>query len=436
MKRLRSLFDRSGPSLARLMLLFILFAWGFLTGPLPQYSHLNIEGNLLGLVVAGSLAFVFYMITLWLAGPHVLPAHPRNKYEKKAARDLLLRFGLRGRVAMAVVREAHVLPGPNGESREGLTGLGVIDMDSTTAVVLLTDTGQSRIKEPGLIFTRENERLGALVDLRVQLRTKEDEYLTRDGIPVRVSIAVRFQIDQTHFNRVQEDTLAHPLPAPVVTSQHAIRRAIGTQSVQDSGEAGKWHDVPLGLAQGMLRAMLADYKFDDLLQPQEPTANPRAVIRAELEEHVRAVLAQHGIRLLSLGLGVFFPTDYDPNAAELGKNTITRQRVDAWKVEWESRMLKVMAQAHATADRQHDLARTQAQMELITRVTQALEQGGPMADKDQDQIARRFLSTLQRMADEQMTRERLGEENLGMLNILMRDRAASDMMPDEPPTES
>ena len=433
MKRLKALFQNTGPGLARLLLLMLLFIWGFLTGPLPKYSNEIIVGNVFSLLVAVGIAFVFYMITLWLAGPHVLPAHPRNKYEKKAARGLLQRFGLGSHVAMAVVREGVVMPGPKNESREGVTGPGVVDLDSTTAAVLLS--GQRRIKEPGLIFLNEGEQLGWLVDLRIQLRTDEFEYLTRDGIPVKTRVAVRFQIDQTHFTRVQVDAPAHPLPVPVVASQHAIRRAIQNSSVQATGETSRWHDLPLGLAAGLLRAKIADYKFDDLLQPQEPTANPRAVLRKELEEEVKAILARRGIRLLSLGLGIFFPIDDNPTATDLRqKNRITYQRVETWKAEWESRMLKLMAQAQAEAERQHDLARTQAQMELIMRVTQALEQGGLPPDRDQDQIARRFLATLQKMAKEPLTHERLSDDNLQLLRDLLR---ASDFNAShEPPTES
>ena len=434
MKRQGSSFNLSGPGLFRLFLLLLLLVWGFLIGPLRAYSNDILQGGLFSLVVVLAIAGLFYLITLLLAGSQVLPVHPRDKYEKGTARQVLQSFATGGHVAMAVVREAKVLPGPDGESREGITGPGVVDLDSTTAAVLLMDTGQSRIKGPGLIFLRYQERLGTLVDLRIQLRTGEFEYLTRDGIPVRVRVTVRFQIDQTHFTRVQVDAPAQPLPVPVVTSQHAIRRAVRGQSVQASGETTQWHEAPLGLAQGLLRAMIADYSFDDLLQPREPAANPRAAIRKELEAGVRTRLAQHGIKLLALSLGVFFPKDYDPKVEQL--DLITRQRVEAWKAEWESRMLKIMAQAQAEADRQHDLARTQAQMELITRVTQALEQGGPPSG-DEDQIARRFLSTLQRMADEQLTRERLGEEDLRMWNSLLSGLVNPDTtMPHEPPTES
>ncbi len=432
MKRLKSLFTASGPGLLRLFLLAVLAAWGFLLGPLRAYSNSILIGGLIGLGAVLLIAGVFYLITLWLAGPHVLPVQPRNKYEAREARRLLQRFGTGDRVAMAVVQEATIMPGPHGEGREGLTGPGVVELDSTTAAVLRTDSGQSRVKGPGLIFLRVQERLGTLIDLRIQLRTNEFEFLTRDGIPVKARVTVRFQIDQTYFNQVQVDAPAHPLPAPIITSQHAIRRALQNQSVQATGETSKWHDMPLTLAQSNLRTMIADYKFDELLQPQEPEANPRAAIRKELEDRVKLILARRGIKLLSLGLGIFFPIDDDPNAAELRKkNPITYQRIETWKAEWESRMLKIMAQAEAEADRQHDLARTQAQMELIMRVTQALEQGGT-ADRDQDQIARRFLATLQRMADEPFTRERLSEDNVRLLRDLMSGRGGPGSPDQEP----
>jgi hypothetical protein len=72
-------------------------------------------------------------------------------------------------------------------------------------------------------------------------------------------------------------------------------------------------------------------------------------------------------------------------------------------------------------------------MELIMRVTQALEQGGPAVERDEDQIAQRFLATLQRMAAEPLTGDRLPEDSKKLLRDLFNPSDTTTFH--EPPTE-
>ena len=60
---------------------------------------------------------------------------------------------------MAVVREGAVEPGPTASHASMSGGMGVIDVDSTSAVTLHTAIGLSRIERTGLVFTHETEQL-------------------------------------------------------------------------------------------------------------------------------------------------------------------------------------------------------------------------------------------------------------------------------------
>jgi regulator of protease activity HflC (stomatin/prohibitin superfamily) len=352
----------------------------------------------------------------------------------------LLRFALGSPLLMAVVREGQVLPGPDGEERETAAGAGMIDVDSTSVVVLMTETGLSRIKGQGVVFTHEYESIGQVIDLRIQLRTKEFEYTTRDGIPIKVRVAVRFQIDQAQFVKVQLVDRAVRWPRPISWTPRTIKRALQLQSVAAHGIT-RWTDVPLDYAAGMLRAIIAEYTFDELSEPHEPRKDPRADIRHSLQQSLREALARHGINVLSASVGTFFPVKFDPDKAfnpdvkpadQL--DPITQQRVKAWRAEWEGRMMRINAEGQAEAERRHDVARSQAQMELIMRVTQALEQGMSASAGSQDQIARRFLDTLQKMAQEPYTRDRLSEENLQVIRQMIATTRAAEQS--EQPTES
>jgi regulator of protease activity HflC (stomatin/prohibitin superfamily) len=404
-----------------IILLVLMGLYGFLIGPI-RYAVTNdfLLGGLISMLVVFGILGAFFMLTLWLAGSHVLPVNSHDRNERAAARGILFRFAMGIPVAMAVVREGAVEPGPNGESREHVGGKGVIDVDSTSAVALHTTIGFSRVEGTGLVFTHETEQLMHLIDLRIQFRTQEFEFLTRDGIPIKVRLSVRFQIDRTEF---QKNLHAHdpkaPYPRPLKWSRHRVERALSVLQVADAeGNLTKWNERVIGTAQGMLRAIIADYTLDGLLAPQEPTKNPRKEIRELLTQRLTPVMAGRGIKIITVAVGVIFPAEFDPEKTFDQQNPvldkITEQRIKAWKAEYESRMIRITAEGRAEADRQHEAARVRARMELIMRVTQALEQGVP-ADSDQEQIAKRFIDTLWEMAKEPDTRARLEEDSVQLL---------------------
>jgi regulator of protease activity HflC (stomatin/prohibitin superfamily) len=424
-KRLESLLN------SRTFLVFlpltILFLWGFFVGPIHGLLNQFVPAGLIGAAIILAIAGLFFLFTLWLIGPHVLPTHSRDRHERWAARRTLRHFAIGGATLTAVVREGAVLDGPHGEPRAQADGEGVIDVDSTSVVALATDTAPlSRIRGSGLVFTGEDEKIAAVIDLRQQRRTGDFEYTTRDGIPVRVRISVRFQIDQTQFLKVQELTATLKYPPPLVWSHHAIQRVLNLQIVGQTGDAVKWDDIPLGVAEGAMRGIVAEYTFDGLSEPQEPTKNPREDIRTRLEQTVRRGLTPLGINLLGLGIGVFLPKDDDSKSDQLGETT--QRRIKSWQAEWQSRMIRVKATAEAESDRKLQVARAQAQMELITRVTQALEQDSPVPADNPDQIVQHFLDTLQKIAAEPYTRAESRR--------LFRDWfvLSEQMEPDEPPS--
>ncbi len=192
-----------------------------------------------------------------------------------------------------------------------------------------------------------------------------------------------------------------------------------------TGDVVKWDDIPLDVAKGVMRGIVAEYTFDGLSEPQEPTKNPREEIRSRLERTVRRELTPLGINLLGLSIGVFLPKDYDPESSQLDETT--QQRIRSWQAEWQSRMIRARATAEAESDRKRQVARAQAQMELITRVTQALEQDSPMPTDNPDQIAQHFLDTLQKMATEPYTREDRRRILRGWLAL------SEQTVPNEPP---
>ena len=399
-----------------IVLLVLLALYGFFIGPLRALTNEILLAGLLNLLIAFVIMLAFFHLTLWLAGSHVLPVNPRDKHEPAAARGLLRRFATGGHVAMAVVRDGAVEPGPDGESREHVGGHGVIDVDSTSVVTLHTTIGLSRIKGTGLVFTHEPEQLQHIVDLRIQFRAQEFEYMTRDGIPVKARVTLRFQIDQAAFNK---NLHAHdpkvPFPAPISWSMRSVTRALANLQVVDGGSLTQWSDLPPLLANGMLRAIISEYRFDDLLSPMEPTRDPRKEIREQVIARLKPVLMQLGVKVLSLSIGMFLPQGFDPDKTfdpeKPQVDEVTAQRIKAWKAEWESRMIKLNAEAQAEADRQREKAKAQARLESVTRLIQALEQDLPPGST-QDPIAEHFWKVVKNFTEDPNTRDLLEEDQL------------------------
>lgn len=416
MQRIKQLFTEH----IIIPVLLILFVWGALAGPIRWYGDF-FTGGLLSFAVLGIIAALFFFGTLWLIGSRVLPVDPHSRTDKANARRVVQRFALGTPTLTAVVREGKVMPDADGKSRDGEGGIGVIDLDSTSAIVLVTDTGLSRIVKPSLVFTTEGEKLGLVIDLRIQLRAKPDaEFITRDGIPIKAAVVTRFQID--HVRPIKVETV-HGTPARPYSwtpqTERAIKNALTLRRINKEG-AVNWDEIPLSLAEGKLRTILAEYTYDQLSEPLEPQKNPRAEIRAKLQSEVVAALAGKGINILVVGVGIFQPKGFKRDKVLTGEeiDKITQQRIKAWRAAWEGRIIRITAEGQATSEKRRDVARTQAQMELITRITQALEQGVSATDGE-DQMARRFLETLQKMAAEPYTGERLNEESKQLLRELI-----------------
>lgn len=403
-----------------LILIVALLLFGFFVGPIRALTNDIFQGGLVNLCAVFTIMVIFFFFTLWLTSAHVLPIDVHNKHERANTRSMLFRFALGQHVAMAVIRDGAVLPGPHNESREHLSGIGVIDADSVSVVTLHSPLELSRIRGTGLIFTRENEFLKQIIDLRIQLRSQEFEYITRDGIPIKARVTLRFQIDQTTFNKhLHAHDPKDPYPAPLNWSIHTLRRALEKlQAVDSSGGVSRWSEVPILMVNGVLRAIISEYTFDGLTMPQDPAATPRADIRGQLDKRVRPILMQSGIKVLALGVGLFMPQELDTEKVFDQQNPvidkITEQRIKAWQAEWESRINKLRGETQAEVERQREATMAQARQESIVRLAQALEQGLPPND-DLDKITQHFWKVVQKMANDPNTRALLDEDNVRMI---------------------
>jgi hypothetical protein len=171
-----------------------------------------------------------------------------------------------------------------------------------------------------------------------------------------------------------------------------------------------WDDIVPNEAVKRVHTLIAEYTFDELTEPRNPLGNRREEIRKQLENEVRAAMTGKGIAVLSIGLSQFVPRD----------KRVDAQRVEAWKAEWLSRLHVVEAEGLAERYRLIEMARAQGQMELVTRIAQALEATQQVGVDDAQQVALRLLEVVERLAAEPGVDERLGGESRAALSAVYK----------------
>lgn len=346
----------------------------------------------------GSALFM-YFLGLQLAGPFLLPV-PRHGETLSIARRMLRRFASGEKPLMAIIREGKVLPGPDGKPREGLRGEGAIIVDSTSAVVLFTQTGLSRIKGPGIHFTRRGEVIEQAIDLRVQGRSRDVEAQTRDGIWVKFKVSSRFQIDEVRSQKVQDiDRRKVRWPEPYTWSPRQVRRAVQLQRAGIDTFV-RWDEIALHEAVKRVHAYIANYTYDELTEPRNPLINRREDIQKALDAEVKDAMLGSGIKVLAVGISPFAPRDSEVN----------QQRLENWKADWLRRMKVIQAEGEAESRRRLELARAQAQMDSMTRIIEALDDASRQAGANNaDLIALRFLEVVESLAKDPETQKTLTE---------------------------
>ena len=253
------------------------------------------------------------------------------------------------------------------------------------------------------------QRPRALVDLRLQSRSKEIHALTRDGILVKAKVSAKFQI------RCQEaeDGWLYPFDS------EAVFAAIHAQGVCPEGEEGGeelgWDQIVIDRAANLVQDGLARTLLDQLLEGDEVKA-----IGDAAKKELAQTMALHGIDVKGVSLG----------GIQVEDETVLKQRVQGWRASWERRRTEREARREAEATRLIEQARADAQRQMITSITEALQQlkesGTPVPAHV---IALRFIDVLEDVATSQSVKELLPEgmeEIPAQLRLLVEQTVTGD----------
>jgi regulator of protease activity HflC (stomatin/prohibitin superfamily) len=368
----------------------------------PFWSLHTLAWGFLGVLLLFLPAWLLFQLGLRFSAIFLLPVMPTDREQRRQAGRTLRAYawGLNRPFYreedgdLQEVEEGRVKSG-GLMSPEG--GPGLVVASGHYAVPLTVGTRDTRVGGHGLVFTGPGERPRCLVDLRPQSRSKPVHALTRDGIPVKVSVSADFQIDR----RGTEGDGLYPFdPEAVFAAVHAQGVGPEQEEEQEEEELG-WDQIVVDRAANLVQDTIARTLLDRLLASEEADEAPPFKTLAEgVKQELTQMMEPHGIQVLGAGLGTI----------EVEDEEVLKQRAEIWKANWKRRRLEKEAQGDAKATRLIEEARADAQRQMIAAITEALQQlaetGTPVPA---DVIALRFIDVLEATAASQPVQEMLPE---------------------------
>jgi len=366
----------------------------------PFWSLYTLGWGLLGVLLLALPAWLLYQLGLRFSAIFLLPVMPTDREQRELAGRTLRAYawGLN----RPFYREEFGELQKSEEGRPKPRGLivpeggpGLVMASSHYAVPLTTGTRDTRVGGHGLVFTGPGERPRTLVDLRPQSRSKVIHALTRDGIPVKTKVSVTAQIGREEA----EGDWLYPFDS------EAVFAAIQTHGVGPEGEEEEakleWEQIALDRGADLAQDAIARTLLDRLLESEDEGGDPPyKTLGGEVKEKLAEAMKPHGIEVLGAGLGTI----------EVEDEGVLEQRTEIWKASWERRRLEREAQGKAEAMRLTEEARADAQRQMITAISEALQQlketGTPVPAH---LIALRFIDVLEDVAARQPVQELLPE---------------------------
>jgi len=287
---------------------------------------------------------------------------------------------------------------------------GLIWTQSHQAVTITSGIKFNRVDGPGVVFTGKMERPDQIFDLRLQLRTKEIEAVSKDGVSFKVRFFTGFRIDPEPWDKETYDTLRpmntilrgadkpNNIKGSFPFSTLRVQAALGTTSTKATTNATNtpiiyWDQWAVNVIEDHTRKVISQKNLDELWRPAKDKkfASALDVIAKEIKENAELTLRAAGILLIVARVVNFcFTSDKNPT------DEISKQQLTTWGTEWERKRVQMLSDALAESEHVQQEARAYAESLLLNSIAEGLQKA-----KDIDPnlpryvIAMRFLSSLQ-----------------------------------------
>jgi regulator of protease activity HflC (stomatin/prohibitin superfamily) len=387
-------------------------------------------GNTLLLMLPGSVA----MAGIFLAASWYLNAlYGLGKVGEAIS---YLTLGMFGQISARpwMVVKAGQRAGNRGSTFDRIGGPGLLVIYNDSAVVTEQSGRLKRVLEPGYHRLEQFESIWEIIDLRPQHWVYPVSALTRDGIPITCDADVTFKIDDREYGVPLQptDDMPHPF-----TKEAVLKAATATWIREEKREdqVMKWTGrVVISNTEGALRGILAQYRLDQLITPDEPSGDNtiRKEIRNQLEEALMGSAPKVGARMLNVDIGkidikVDLPEEGEEAAEEL-TDQVLRQWIETWQAELSRFDLVEQAGGEAELARLEAVS-VQAQAEMVLTLTEAMQSLVQTEEASAYRWALRLIETLRWMSFDPSVRSFVPLETL---RSLQKMKEVVEM--DAPPT--
>lgn len=284
---------------------------------------------------------------------------------------------------------------------------GLIWTKSHQVAAVSGGTKFKRVDGPGLVFPGKLERLDQVFDLRIQLRTREIEVVSKDGIRFIARYFTAFRIDNEDWDKERYDKIRRLNPlwrgadrlsytkGSFPFSHARVQVALSTTStkVSEGTPLILWDQWVMNVIEDQARKVISQKNLDEMWRPANDYkfANAMDVIADELKANSELPLRAAGILLLASRVVNFQFPFTDEHGDEIAK-----QQINTWGSEWERKRQGILAEAEAEAERAQQEARAYAESLLLNSIAEGLQKTHEInPELPRHVIAMRFLSSLQ-----------------------------------------
>lgn len=268
-----------------------------------------------------------------------------------------------------------------------------------------------RVENPGISFTGKLERLDQVFDLRLQIRSKEIEVVSKDGVHFTARYFAAFRIDNenwshdTYIRLLEKDANLHGLNKLTYTdgsfpfSHPRVQLTLGTTStrVAEGTPLLYWDQWVMNIVEDQVRKVISQKNLDEMWRPpnDQKFANALDVIAGDIRENLAITLRAAGILLVAARVVNFrFPQKAGSKEGDLDE--ISEQQIATWSSEWDRRRVEILSDAEAEAERAQQEARAYAESLLLNAIAEGLQKTHEINPRlPRYVIAMRFLSALQ-----------------------------------------
>lgn len=289
-----------------------------------------------------------------------------------------------------------------GSARLRVGGPGRVTIPTGHAAVTEMNGRFYRVIGSGSHALDRFEYLHSLYDLRSQDRTDpEVELYSKEGLEFVTAVSVTFRIGAPELTA----SVQQPFPYDADT----VRKLAYIQTNLPGGHISNWENTALGVVKAALAASVSSFSLNELLQDEQTEMGAHLTIRRNVEREARIRLREQGIELIRVRIGGFrFPED------------VTDLHIQYWRTYWDNQARLTLADGEAVALEDMDLARDEAEIELVKAVADGMEQARRQGYQGgvSEIVALRFVEALEKMALESKGEITLPEQLLPQLQYL------------------